>query len=97
MALHSVMAVQPLQTEQENFLSKVLDTEGDYVDLSHSHLLGLDDAGKNVFFAPITKLNESAMFEYGLKKGDRKQSNEKKSAGGDNSLDQDNILMNDDE
>ena len=96
-AHHAVTAVQPLTSEQENFLSKIMEMEGDWADLSRSNLEGPDDTGKNTYFAATAKLNESAMFEYGLKKGERKQSSEKKNIGGDQSIDQDNILMNDDE
>lgn len=34
----------------------------------------LNDAEKSTYFAAAAKLNETAMFEYGLKRGDRKSS-----------------------
>lgn len=76
-------------------MSKLIDTESEagfqLYNENSSQLT--NEGGKQTFFAPATKLNESAMVEYGLRKGvataERKHSTDRSQG------DDDNLLMAD--
>lgn len=97
-----VASVVPLPEGQANIMSKLVDESRDYIDISKDSQSYIHDNENNTFFAPNAKLNESAMIEYGLKKGtaaDRKASLVGKDAnnGPQATPDLDFSIMDDDE
>lgn len=69
-------SVQPIDESRYNLISKMLQEEdGNSMLQDIQHQLGdsnssqlVDTIKQHIFFAQTTKLNESAMVEYGLKK-----------------------------
>jgi len=68
-------SVQPIDESRYNLISKMLQEEDGNSMLDMQNQLGdsnssqlVDAIKQHIFFAQTTKLNESAMVEYGLKK-----------------------------